>query len=283
MRGTILILLAAVLWGTTGTSQAFAPAQATPLGIGTMRLLVGGSALMLLAVSRGYFRSRTGWMQPATLVAGLSTALYQLTFFAGVALTGIAVGTIVAIGSAPVFSGILGYLLLGEPLRPRWMIATVLAILGGTLLVFSGNETMHVHPLGMLLTLLSGFSYSLFAVANKRLLAFHPADAAMAVSFSLGAIFLLPALFFVDVSWALTMNGLLIVLHLGLFATGLAYMLYGRGLQTVTVGAAGTLALLEPVTAALLGVLLVGERLSALAIMGMVLILVGLLVLVTER
>ncbi|MDQ7025204.1 MAG: EamA family transporter [Anaerolineae bacterium] len=277
MRGTILIALAAVLWGTTGTSQALAPQGATPLAIGAMRLLVGGGALMLLSVSRGEITAYKGWLQPRTLLAGVSAALYQLTFFAGVALTGVAVGTIIAIGSAPIFTGILGYFGRGEALRQRWFVATGMAIMGCVLLAFSGNDTVEINPLGILLSLSAGLSYAAFALGNKKLIENHQPDAAMAVSFSIGALILLPTLFFVDVSWATTPGGMVIILHLGLIATGLAYMLFGRGLQTIPVSTAGTLALAEPLTATLLGIFVLGEQLTPLALFGILILFVGLL------
>ena len=277
MRGYILIILAGFLWGTTGTSQALAPQGATPLAIGTMRLLVGGGALLLLSLMRGEITSLKGWLQPMTFVAGVSAALYQLTFFAGVALTGVAVGTIVAIGSAPIFTGILGYFGRGEELRQRWFIATSLAIIGCVLLIFSGNESVEINPLGILLSLGAGLSYAAFALGNKKLVQEHKPDAAMAVSFSMGALILLPTLFFVDMAWVATSGGLIVSLHLGLIATGLAYMLFGRALQTLPVSAAGTLALVEPLTATLLGIFLLGEQLTPLALLGIVTLFIGLL------
>lgn len=50
LSGAVLIIVAAVLWGTTGTSQALAPVESTPLTIGALRLLVGGGGLTLYAL-----------------------------------------------------------------------------------------------------------------------------------------------------------------------------------------------------------------------------------------
>jgi DME family drug/metabolite transporter len=278
-----LIIVAAMLWGTTGTSQALAPEGATGLAIGTMRLVVGGIALVVLALSQGKLQWSRAWLRWETLVAGLMMALYQVVFFNGVGLTGVAVGTIVGIGSAPIFAGILGYFFQGEKLSKRWLIATALAILGCLILVFSGNEEMKVDPLGMLLALGAGLSYAIFTLVNKRLIADFPSDAAMAVSFSLAALFLLPSLFFDNTSWIATPNGLLVILHLGLLATGLSYFLFGRGLKTVPVSTTGTLTLFEPLTAALLGIFLLGESLSFLAIVGILILFSGLAVLVFPK
>ena len=283
MPAYLLIILAAMLWGTTGTSQALAPSGASPLAIGAMRLLVGGGALTVLAISRGELRWSRAWLRIDTLFAGLSAALYQLTFFAGVALTGVAVGTIITIGSAPIFTGILGYFFEDETLHRRWWMATGFAILGGILLTFAADETMQVDPLGILLALCAGLSYGVFALSNKRLVAIFHSDAAMAVSFASGALLMLPILFFVDISWVASAGGAVVVLHLGLLATGLSYMLFGRGLKTVPISTAGTLSLAEPLTAALLGVFLLGEQLNIQGLVGIFAIFLGLVLLVIRQ
>lgn len=282
--GAFFIALAAILWGTTGTSQALAPEGVTPLAIGAMRLLVGGGTLLLLAGMRGLLQWDARWRQWSTLFSGITVALYQLTFFAGVSLTGVAVGTIIAIGSAPILSGILDRIFLGATLSRRWYIATVLAIVGALLLVITDDTTMNINPLGVLLSLGAGLSYSVFALVNKRLIdAGLPSDAVMAVAFSSGALILLPTLFFVDTSWIITTGGLVVVLHLGVLATGLSYALYGRGLRTVSISVAATLSLIEPLTATILGVLVVGERLTTQGGLGIGLLLLGLVILVVRR
>jgi DME family drug/metabolite transporter len=293
-----LIIFAAMLWGTTGTSQALAPEGATGLTIGTMRLVVGGLALLAIALSQGKLQWSRAWLRWETLVAGLMMALYQVVFFIGVGLTGVAVGTIVGIGSAPIFAGIFGYFFQSEKLSKRWLIATALAILGCLILVFSGNEEMKVDPLGMLLALGAGLSYAIFTLVNKRLIEDFPSDAAMAVSFSLAALLLLPSLFFVssdgelllqpslffvNTAWIASTSGLLVILHLGLLATGLSYFLFGRGLMTVPVSTTGTLTLFEPLTAALLGIFLLGESLSVMAFVGIAVLFAGLAVLVFPK
>lgn len=113
-HGTLLILLAAVLWGTTGTSQALAPSGAHPLAVGALRLAVGGGALLLLALFRGQV-TRDCFRQPGvTLLAALLVAAYQLAFFEAVSTTGVAVGTMVGIGSGPLFAGLLAFLIHSE-------------------------------------------------------------------------------------------------------------------------------------------------------------------------
>ena len=85
--GLLLILAAAILWGTTGTSQALAPPGAHPLTVGALRLAVGGGGLLLLALFRGKI-TRSCFRHPAiTLLSALLVASYQLAFFAAVTIS----------------------------------------------------------------------------------------------------------------------------------------------------------------------------------------------------
>jgi len=269
------VLAAAVLWGTTGTAQALAPPGAQPAVVGAVRLAVGGTALLTLAAARGVLRSGGRWPIPATVLAAASMAAYQLFFFAGVAQTGVAVGTMVAIGSAPILAGVLGLLVRGERPGRRWVVATALAILGCSLLVTAGGD-VSANALGILLALAAGGTYATYTVAGKRLLEEHPPDATMAVVFCLGAVFLLPLLLVADLSWLTRPQGVAVALHLGLIATAAAYTLFARGLMAVPVATAVTLSLAEPLTASTLGVVLLGERLTTPAILGIGLLFSGL-------
>lgn len=275
--GVWMVLLAGFLWGTTGTAQAFAPAGATPLAVGAVRLAVGGSALLIMALIRRKLRLR-GWPLRPTLLLVSMIALYQVTFFAAVARTGVAVGTVVAIGSAPMLAGLLGLFLLGERPTRRWLLATVLAVAGCTLLIATGAE-LHVDAIGVLLALGAGASYALYTIASRDLLRVQPPDAVTAVAFFGGAILLAPLLFFVDLTWLAEARGALVALHLGIITTAVSYIFYMRGLMTVPTATAVTLALMEPLTAATLGVLVLGEPITVPALSGMILILAGLLVL----
>lgn len=282
IRGEILVILAAVLWGTTGTTQALAPTGADPRTVGAVRLAVGGLALMLFSILRGFsFRSMRWPLQP-TIFAGASMAAYNLFFFAGVARAGVAVGTIVTIGSAPIISGILGWIFLKERPDLRWAFATLLAIIGGILLVLPGAE-IQTDYLGIGLALLSGLSYSIFSIASKGMLAETPPDVAMAVVFTIGAILLSPVLFITDTAWLAQPSGWSSALFLGLFSTAIAYILFARGLQFVPVAKAVTLTLAEPLTASTLGIALLGEKLTVSASMGVALIFIALMILAIRR
>jgi DME family drug/metabolite transporter len=281
-RGSWLVLLAACLWGTNGTAQALAPQGAQPIIIGTLRIALGGLTLLAFALLRGSLRDGKRWPFWPTLVGAASMAAYQVFFFAGVARTGVAIGTIVGIGSTPILAGPISYLVRGERPSGRWALATLLGILGCALLIATG-EKIHLDLLGIFLAICAGASYAVFATVSKGLIEEHAPETVMAVTFCLGACFVLPLLVRADLRWLGQPSGYLVVLHLGVISAGLAYTLFARGLRLVPVATAASLTLGEPLTAGLLGVFFLREALTVVAGFGILLIIIGLIVLTTEK
>jgi len=274
--GALFVLAAGVIWGTSGTTQALAPSGATPNSFGALRLLIGGAALMLLALCRGGLGR--GWPVFMTLWASVCVASYQLCFFGALSRTGVAIGTLVAIGSSPVIAGVLGLVFRGERPGRSWGIATLLALAGCGLLAVGGGKVA-VDPLGIVLALGAGFCWASYTMSIKALLPGRTPDAVMAVVFSLGAVLLSPFLLATDLHWVAAPRGIAVILYLGVVVTALSYWLFARGLRTVPVATAVTLSLAEPLTAAVLGIVVLGERLSPTALCGIPLLFAGLAVL----
>ncbi len=276
----LLILFAAILWGTTGTVQALASDHAHPIAIGASRLAIGGSFLLfILLISRSL--SLKNWPIRATLLSALSIAIYQPLFFSAVMVTGVAVGTVVTIGSAPILSGVLEWLFLKTRPSRIWWYSTILSIIGCVLL-FANSESVQVDPLGILLSLSAGLMFASYTLVSRSMVQVQPSLSAVAVIFSLSGLILSPFLFIFDMSWITEINGLVASLHLGVVATALAYFMFAQGLKQVTSSTAVTLTLAEPLTAAILGVFLLGEVLSVTSWIGMVFIFLGIVVLVTS-
>src|SRR3954464_12814602 len=264
------VLLAALCFGTTGTAQALGPAGLSPAGVGAARILVGGA--LLVGSAGGPPRLRRG----PRLVAAGGVAAYQLCFFAAVADTGVAVGTIVALGSAPAIAGAFEWALERRaPPRAR-AAATALACAGVAMLALAGADAAISLP-GVLLALGAGASYAAYTLSAKRLLsAGHAPETVMAGAFGLGALLLLPVLAATGAGWLAQPGGAALALFLGVVPTALAYVLFARGLRRLSAAETATLTLAEPLTATVLGVLVLGEHFAPL---GAALILAGLLVL----
>jgi drug/metabolite transporter, DME family len=274
MPARLQVLLAAVCFGTTGTAQAIGP-SASPVAVGAARIVVGGALLVAIARALDVRMPRR-----SATVAGIAVGvcIYQLSFFAAVNLTGVAVGTVVAIGTGPAAAGLLGRLVNGEQLTRRWALATLAAAAGVALLAGDGGGT--VDPGGIALAVTAGAGYATCTVLSKRLITRGAApEGVMAAGFGGAAVLLVPVLLLAGPGFLTSAGGLGLALYLGAIPTALAYVLFSRGLRGLTSGETATLVLAEPLTAATLGVVALGEQPSGAAGVGAALVLAGLAIL----
>ena len=274
MSARLQVLLAAVCFGTTGTAQAIGPAT-SPVAVGAARIVIGGALLVLIA--RGL---HVALPRRSVTAAGIAVGVcvYQLSFFAAVNLTGVAVGTVVAIGTGPAAAGALGRVVNGERLTGRWALATVCAAAGVVLLAGEGGGT--VEPAGIALAITAGLGYATCTVLSKRLIAAGSApEGVMAAGFGGAAVLLVPVLALAGPGFLTSAGGLGLAVYLGAIPTALAYVLFSRGLRSLTSGETATLVLAEPLTAAALGIVALGEQPSVAAGIGAGLVLAGLAVL----
>ena len=287
--GIVLALAAAVLWGTTGTSQHLAGAHLASTWIGTLRLVIAAlffAGLVAATEHRAAARPRPAGLWRRQLLAGAAIAAYNLAFFAGVRLAGVAVGTTVAIGSGPLFAGALQAAITRRAPVPLWWIGTALAIGGGAAIALGNGGAAPADAVGLLLCLSAGLSYAVYTLTAKSLSGqASPARASLWV-FATAALIALPA------AWALVPSGpadlaaagtrtWLVVAWLGVVATGVSYLLFSTALRFISGATGVALALGEPLTAFTLAVLLLGEPLRASGLAGIALILAGLALVIT--
>lgn len=283
------LVLACLLWGTTGTTATFLPDDVSPLAVGAATMGIGGVLLLVTAprLSGGVLRDPVGRRWVA--IGAIGVVVYPLAFYTGMDLVGVAVGNVVALGSGPVFAALIEWVVERQPLSTRWLVATLLAVPGIAVLAFGRQADAADRPggseaLGIAVGLLAGLAYALYTYASSRAIrAGHPSRGVMGGMFGLGAVPLLGVLAVVGgpLTQSATSIGLSAYLVLG--PMFLAYLLFGIGLRSVRSSAATTITLLEPVVATVLAVLVVGERLTPLGWVGFGLVLVGLAVLVTAR
>ncbi|WP_345799857.1 EamA family transporter [Microbacterium sp. AZCO] len=295
----LAVFAAAILFGTTGTVQALGPDGTTPLAVGAVRLAIGGTGLAVIAFAlarRHRVRAeRRGDAAPLALrrlgrsqrvralslmvLTGVCLVTYQPLFFLGTTRNGVAVGTVIALGSAPVMAGLLEWMLTRRAPSSAWMVATALATLGVALLGFGGDAAGGggTDPIGLLGSLGAAASFAVIANAQRRLLddGWDPFTVvgAMGASSAVISIAVLP---FVDLSWMATPAGLAMGLWLGIATISIAYVLFTWGLSGLTAATAATLTLGEPLTASILGIVVLDERLSVLAIIGLIVLAAGL-------
>lgn len=101
LTGMAGVFMAAILWGTTGTAATFAP-ELSPLAVGAVSMGVGGLLQGLIAAGAiRRQRQQIVYYWSYLLIGTLAVAVYPLAFYASMHLAGVAVGTVVSIGSAP--------------------------------------------------------------------------------------------------------------------------------------------------------------------------------------
>jgi DME family drug/metabolite transporter len=282
LLGSLMVLAAAVLWGTTGTAQSLAPPHLSAYWIGALRLVVASgffAIYLLLTVPRSRWAGdlrALPWGR--VLLAGMCVAGYNLAFFAGIKANGVAIGTAVALGSGPVWAGVLQWLLTRQIPRPAWWLGTLLAVAGGTLMVLGGGAEHAVSLHGTLLCLAAGLSYAAYAVLNQGLVRAAPPATVTLCVFGAAALVAVPVALVVSGPFSATATDVLVVGYLGVVATGVAYLLFSYALRWVASATAVTLALAEPLVAFGLAVAVLHEQTTLGAWIGLGGVLAGLAV-----
>jgi len=290
LLGLALVCVAAVSWGTTGSVMALLARDGTPspLLVGWARM-AGAAPCLLLAVfltrpgSPRAARLTVGGWPPLdwakTALLGVAMAAYQLCYFWAVPRTGVALTALLAICSAPILITAGAALTLKE--RPgRSTLAALLLAVGGTAIILGGPRAAggasRDFAAGAVAAIGAGLSYAVYAVTAKGLLRRAAPLPLAAVTFTLAALLLAPVLALERDAAAQLAAGWPLLLYLGVVPTAAAYVIFGAGLRRVTATTAGIATLLEPLTAATLGVLVFGERLGAMGWAGTTLLLAAL-------
>jgi DME family drug/metabolite transporter len=263
-RGALAVLAASTLWGTTGTAAALAP-EVGSLAIGAAAMGIGGllqaaTALGAVRAARSILLRRRGLV----LLGALAVAVYPLAFYTSMRLAGVAVGTVVSIGSAPLASA-----LDRRRLSRRWVVGAGLGLVGMVLLctaeagasdgLRAGTDVVA----GVLLGLVAGVTYALYSwVAHRLMRAGAGSRGAMGAVFGIGGILLLPVLAVTGGPLLDSWGNAAVGVYMAVVPMFLGYVLFGWGLARVPASTATTLSLLEPAVAAVLAVLVVGERLA---------------------
>jgi len=275
--GMLLIALGATTWGTIGivVSLLYRFANTDASSIGFLRLAIATPALLLLSrllVGRSFIAVARRDLA-VMLVIGAAFAAYQVFYFAAISYIGVAVAVLINICSAPIFIALLAWLFLNERLSIIVMLA-LLTALGGTVLLVGvpQPDTAAVSLLGAALALGAGLAYAVIAVSCRAIAArYHPVQP-IAVAFALGTLLLMPFAISRGLVVSYNLWDWMLLVYLGLVPTVLGYALYLWGLRSTTATIAAILTLLEPLISTVLAVFL-GERLSATAFLGGMLLL----------
>lgn len=283
--GLALVVLASVLWGTTGIASRFVPSD-LPIPahtLGFFRLTIGAPLLFcsarLLLGRRGSRLERRH--APLAVLFGAMIACYQIAFFTAVQHLGVAVGTLIPVGTSPLFAAAIARLVLQEHPPAGVLLASVAAIAGVACLTGVLADPWNLStldPVGAGAGLAGGMAWALVTVLGRLLVQRSaPPLVVTAVGFAIGGALLLPLAIGDVARVAASWQAWPAILYLGTVPSAMAYLLYTRGMGLVRTTAAGvTTILLEPACAVALAFLLLGERLGPRDWAGTLLLLLAL-------
>lgn len=284
-RGLVYLVVAGVAWGTAGAAAAFLyrSSDLGPVALSFWRY-VGGLAV-LLAVRAVRPRRRPAKAAPEPVrrrlvrigATGVGLTVFQTAYFAAVQATGLAVATVVTLGAGPVLIAVGARLTMGERLGGGGT-AAVAGALGGLCVLILGSGAGTVRPDGVVLALVSAAGYATINLVTRRLGRDGGGPGAGSTTvgaFAVGAVcLLLPAAAEGLVPQAPEPGRVLALLvYVAVVPTALAYALYFAGAAVVRAATTSVIMLIEPVSAAVIAVVLLGEHLTAAAIVGTVLLL----------
>lgn len=291
LQGALLIACAAMLWGTTGVVARilFAHSSLHPMGLALLRLVIACPCFLLLSYWRGEHRlplrhqGHKRWL----LLLGLTQGGYQMAYLGAVKLAGAGVATLIALCLAPVVVAILAVPLLKERLTRSTVIALVAAIAGTAMLAMErGMHPMDGWLLGLGVATLAAVIYASFTLTSRHTAGvFAPFQAAF-ICFLVGALMVFPIAYStgnLDGMSTLGLRDWLMVLYIGLIPTCLSYVCFFQGMRTTTATLSSIIVTLEPLFAAILAWVVLGETMTAIGILGALILTGAVIVAVLPR
>ena len=283
-RGVIAIIIASFLWGTTGTAASYSP-DVSSLAIGAFSMGIGGVLLVITARKKLIMDYKVMLEQPKVLILGAtSVAIYPLAFYTSMRLSGVAIGTVVSIATAPFFAAILERLISKKNISLQWKLSFIIGAIGIALLTLGRDQSINTaysinqQGLGILLGCIAGLTYAGYSWAARRLIesGIH-SKSSMSGLFGCAALLLLPSLWFTGDNLFSSSTNALVSLYMAIIPMFLGYLLFGFGLNYIDASKATLITLIEPLVATVLAVFIIGEKFKVIGWVGVALVSLCLL------
>ena len=279
-KAALAVIASAMLWGTYGSFLTAIEARGMSADVINFLRFASTSlpilgALLVKDRKALHVEKKDLWLFAAN---GLASILFFTACYAA-AIRETKIATAAALlYTAPAIVLLLSALLFGEKLTPRKLVCVLLSVLGCALVSGLGSGGAALTPRGLLLGLGAGLGYALYSIFS-RLIQQRGYSTFTNVCWT----FLIAALSYLAISIgngsaaqiAALPGAALLSVVCGLFTGLLAYLLYTAGLREMEPSRAAQLATIEPVFAAMLGVLLFAQRLSATECLGIALVVIS--------
>ena len=283
LKGPLFLLFSCLLFSVTGTLQQLAPEGHTPVVITEVRMLLGSLTILLWCLWT--HRLPSNWSTvpwKPMLIAVASVLLYQLLFFYSVAEVGVAVGSVVAIATTPLWAAVVALILFKKKPSKFWVYATALAIVGVFLINAGGALQSQSIDWRLLLPIAAGLCYGVEIIAVGKVVEKINPETTMLLEMGLVAVLLLPVTFFFPTEWIFTTRGILVSLGLGVVTAGIAYPCFTYGIKYTSPVVASALALTEPLMAAALGISFLHEPMTISMALGIFSLIGSVVVLILD-
>jgi drug/metabolite transporter (DMT)-like permease len=259
-RYELYIVMASFLWGTSFVSAKVGLEEVDPFLYSFLRFLLGSSLLFIIVIlTRTYeprlFRDRIIWF-----IAIVNAVAYNLQHL-GISMT-TATNSALLVDINTVFVAILAVFVLGEVINLRVVMGLALGISGVLIVTTEGDLSSVISGtlVGNILVFSSGLLWAVYIVYQKRVLLREPnVPMITAAVMMLTTLFLIPLGLPLVSSYSFQGTGLASIVYIGLFCSGLAFILYNAGLRKVDASVSSIILLLEIVFAVVFAFLILSE------------------------
>ncbi|GHO46236.1 DMT family transporter [Ktedonospora formicarum] len=283
------IVAASVAWGTVGVANQaiYAHTATNALSLAFFRLAIAAPLFLIACLrllGRRFLSIKLRDLGVMVLM-GAMQALYQASYSAAIAYSGVTISTLIALCVAPIIVVLCSTFLMHERPTRSTLLALLCAFFGTILLVVSRTDPQqgNFSLVGIGLALLSATGYAAFILFGRLFTTSYHSVQINFVAFGTGALILLAFALPGGLVATYPTGDWLLLFYLGSIPTALAYGLFQAGMRSVSATAASIITLFEPLTAALLAWLLFHEQLGPFGILGGLLLVGALLLLAYKK
>ena len=276
------ILLAVIFWGTSFVATKTALLEIKPVTIIILRLILASVLLSVIAIyTRRSFAINLkshGWILILAMIA---------TFHLWIQVTGLqyttASNTGWIIGTAPIFMAILGLIFFKEKITLLQMAGILIAMFGLLLLIGNGNilNINLIEDKGDLLVLGSAFTWGVYSMVNKKISLTYSPLMTILFLFIMMAIIIVPFNLnseTINSVLHLSLIGWICILFLGIFCSGISYVIWARALRDMESAKVGAFLYLEPLITVFAAWFFLNEIITFIMIFSGLLITLGVFI-----
>lgn len=274
--GSLQVILAGICWGTLGIfSTQLGRLGLDSFAISTLRIVSAGVMVMVLLPSlyRTFLTMHAKEWLSLIMQSLIGVLGMTLCYFYAVSQVGVSMA-VALLYTAPVFSLVLAKLILGEQISVKSALLAIIAVIGVACLMAGDKFSLNM---GVIVGLLSGLCYSLYGILGKKAMSFNHSTQMVffsSVAFSAIALLFLPQTFATyQTLFNLPVQAWAYVIGLSLVGTIAPFFLYMTALNKLPATTASVFTIIEPLTAIILAIALLGQPLLPLQMIGVALII----------